>query len=63
MEWKQQQPKPGFDMPEVVLLVPQPLHRPGRASSPLDATSSLHPADGLTVWGATRRVDFSWRMY
>lgn len=63
MEWKQQQPKPVFDMPEVILLVPQPLHRPDRASSPPDAANSLHPAGGLTVWGATRRVGFSWHMY
>ena len=63
MEWKQQQPKLVFDTPEVILLVPQPLHRPDRELSPLDAANSLHPAGGLTVWGATRTVDFSWHMY
>lgn len=47
MDWKQQQPKPGFDMPEVILPVPQPLHIPDRAVSPLDAAKSLHPAGGL----------------
>lgn len=47
MAWKQQEPKPVFDMPEVILLVPQPLHT-DRASSPLDAANSLHPAGGLT---------------
>lgn len=34
-----------------------------RVLSPLDASNSLHPADGLTVWDATRKVDFSCHMY
>lgn len=54
MQCKEQWPKPGFDMPEVILLVPQPLQiqteQPSHWMLPT-ACSQL-----LGVWGAGRRV-------
>lgn len=55
MQCKEQWPTPGFDMSEVILLVPQPLQRPDRAPVPLGAANSLQPT-GLAVWGAGRRA-------
>lgn len=41
----------------------QPLPRPGGTSSLLEALSSLHPSEGLSVWGATCRTAHLQHMY